>query len=64
MILQKFKAETGTDKTQITVFATTILKGKIVYSYLFAPFAGGETVTQLLAKQKAVVAMLQAANAN
>ncbi len=64
VILQKFKAETGTDKTQITVFATTILKGKIVYSYLFAPFAGGETVTQLLAKQKAVVAMLQAANAN
>jgi hypothetical protein len=61
-ILQKFKAETGVEKTQATVFATTVLKGKIVYFYFFAPYESGATVTDLLAVEKAQIAKVKAAN--
>jgi hypothetical protein len=61
-MLQKFGTEVGTDKTQATVFATTIVKGKLVYFYLFAPYVSGDTVTDLLAQQRAHVQQLQTAN--
>jgi hypothetical protein len=61
-ILQKFKAETGDEKTQATVFATTVLKGKILYFYFFAPYESGATVTDLLAVEKAQIAKEKAAN--
>jgi hypothetical protein len=61
-MLQKFKTEVGTDKTQVTVFATTVIKFKIVYYYLFAPYVSGATVTDMLAQQRKNVAALQAAN--
>jgi hypothetical protein len=61
-MLQKFKAETGAEKTQVTVFATTILKGKIVYFYMFAPYESGSTVTDTLALQKAQMIKVKAAN--
>jgi hypothetical protein len=61
-MLQKFHTEVGTDKTQATVFATTIVKGKLVYFYLFAPYVSGDTVTDLLAQQRTHVRQLQTAN--
>jgi hypothetical protein len=61
-MLQKFKAETGAEKTQVTVFATTILKGKIVYFYMFAPYESGSTVTDTLALEKAQMIKVKAAN--
>jgi hypothetical protein len=61
-ILQKFKAGTGVELTQVTVIATTVIKGKIVYFYFFAPFESGATVTDLLALEKAQMARLKAAN--
>jgi hypothetical protein len=61
-ILQKFKAETGVEKTQVTVFATTVLKGKIVYFYFFAPYESGATVTDMLALEKAQMVKVKAAN--
>jgi hypothetical protein len=61
-LLQKFKAETGDDKTQVTVFATTILGSKLVYIYLFAPYRDGAAVADLLAQQKKLTADLQALN--
>ena len=60
-LLQKFATDVG-ERTQVTVFATTVLKGKIVLYYLFAPYVGGETVTQMLVKQRANVGQLQRAN--
>jgi len=61
-MLQKFKAETGAEKTQATVFATTVLKGKIVYFYLFVLSESGSTVTDALALDKAQMAKVKAAN--
>jgi hypothetical protein len=52
-MLQKFHTEVGTDKTQVTVFSSTIVKSKLVYFYLFAPYVSGDSVTNLLAQQKA-----------
>lgn len=60
-LLQKFATDVG-ERTQVTVFATTVLKGKIVLYYLFAPYVGGETVTQMLVKQRANVGQLRRAN--
>ena len=61
-LLQKHQTETGEQQVQATVFATTIIKGKVVLHYLFAPYAAGETIKQMLAKQRTNVARLQAAN--
>lgn len=61
-MLQKFRTEIGTDKTQVTVFATTVVKSKLVYFYLFAPYVSGDTVTAMLAQQQAHIRQLRAAN--
>jgi len=61
-MLQRFQTEMGTDKTQVTVFSTTIVRSKLVYFYLFAPYVSGDSVTDLLAQQKAQVRRLHAAN--
>ena len=63
-MLQKFATEAGTDKTQVTVFTTAIIKGKVVYYYLFAPFESPDTVPAMLAAQKNNVAALIAGNRN
>lgn len=63
-LLQKLQTEIGTDKAQIAVFATTIVKGKFVYFYLFAPYAGAETVNATLTKVKSNVAALVGGNKN
>ena len=42
---QRIKAETGKDVTLIAVFATTYIKGKIVYYYLYSPYRSTQTVT-------------------
>jgi hypothetical protein len=63
-LLQKFNAESGGEKTQATVFATTVLKGKVVLYYLLAPYVRGETITQMLAKQRTSIGRLQRANRN
>ncbi len=59
---QRIKAETGKDVTLIAVFATTYIKGKIVYYYLYSPYRSTQTVSSLLAKHKLNVAALLQAN--
>jgi len=61
-ILQKFRTEAGTDKTQVGVFVTTILRGKIVYYYLFSVYVNSDTVVDLLAKHKGNLYRLRTAN--
>jgi hypothetical protein len=58
-LLQKFRTETGADKAQVAVYATTVAKGRVVYYYLFALYSGSESVR---AKQK--VGAFLAANQN
>ena len=61
-MLQKFHTEIGTDKTQVTVFATTTVKSKLIYFYLFGPYVSGDSVTELLEQQKASVLRLRNVN--
>jgi hypothetical protein len=63
-LLQRLRTEVGTDKVQTAVYATTIVRGKVIYCYLFAPYTGAETIGDILAKQKLNVAALIAANKN
>jgi hypothetical protein len=60
--MQKFKVEARELTTQVTIIATTILKEKVVSYYLFAPYVGRESITQLLAKHRKNVNQLQHAN--
>jgi len=62
VMVQRFKAANGKDVTQVALYATTFVKGKIVYYYLFSPYQSNFTVTALLARHKANVAALLAAN--
>jgi hypothetical protein len=61
-LLQKMKTEAGTEKTQLTLAATTIIKGKIVYYYTYTVYVSADTVTAALARHQANVAALLAAN--
>jgi hypothetical protein len=60
--VHKFTVEAGDEYTQGTIIATMLLKGKILLCYLYAPYAGRETLTKILAKQRANVRQLQRAN--
>ena len=64
VMLQKFRTEVGTDKTQVGVLATTVVRSKLIYFYLFAPYVSGATVTDMVAQQEAHVRRLQSANPN
>jgi hypothetical protein len=61
---QKYKLATREETAQVTIIATTILKGKAISYYLFAPYAGRETFTRLLAKHRTNVSQLRRANRN
>jgi hypothetical protein len=62
--MQKFKVEARDHTTQVTIIATTLIKSKVVQLYLFAPYAGGKTIAQLLSKQRTNTGQLQRANRN
>ena len=61
-LIQKIHTEAGTDKTQITVFAITIIKNKSVFSYRFSVYQNPKTADAVLGKIKADVAALMSAN--
>jgi hypothetical protein len=63
-LLQKLKTETGPDKTQTAVNAITIVKGKVVYFYLFSLYTGRDSIDATLAKQKVNLGAFIAANKN
>ena len=62
--LQKLQHEAREETAQVTLFATTILKDKVVASYLFAPYGGRKSISELLTKQRSIVGRLQRANRN
>ena len=61
-MLQKMKSEDGTDVTQLTLLAITIVKDKFLFVNRYAPYVSADTVNDTLAKLKLTVAALQAAN--
>src|SRR3990170_2299144 len=61
-MLQKISTQVGTEKTQLVVFSTSVLKGKIVYHYRFGLYRDGGSLTRLLEEEKKDVAAFLAAN--
>jgi hypothetical protein len=60
--ITKIKTDDGTIKTQLFVFAITVVKGKYVFVYRFAVYLNSDMVDGVLAKVEANVAALLAAN--
>jgi hypothetical protein len=60
--LQKMRTEIGIEKSQLTISATTLVKGKILFYYLYADYRGPDTVSAALARHQRNVAALLAAN--
>jgi len=61
-LLQKLKAEDGTEVTQLSVLAITSVKNRFLFVNRYAPFVSADTVNDTLTKLKATIAALQAAN--
>jgi hypothetical protein len=60
--IQKDKGESGTDKTMVGLGAVTIIKNRTIFVYRFSVYQNPNTVDAVLAKLKADVAALIAAN--
>jgi hypothetical protein len=61
-LVQRIHTEANTDKTQITVFAVSIVKNKSVFTYRFAVYHDPLTADAVLGKMKRDIAALMAAN--
>lgn len=61
-LIQKILAQTGTEKTAVSIIAGTLLKGKIVFLKLTAPYEGAASAAQLLEMQKKAMAAFLLAN--
>jgi len=61
-LLQKLKAEDGTEVTQLTVLAITTVKDRFLFVNRYAPYVNADTVGDTLEKLKVTVAALLEAN--
>jgi uncharacterized protein YqeY len=61
-LLQQVHTEARTDKTQLCLFALTVVKNRSVFIYRYSVHTGSDSVIAGLAKLKADVAALYAAN--
>jgi hypothetical protein len=61
-LLQRSLTAGGTDTPQVTVVATTIVRQKLLYYYLIAPYVSGETVDSMLEQHRANVRRLHSEN--
>jgi hypothetical protein len=60
--LSKITSTSGEEKVQITILAMILLKGTLMAYQQFAPYRSGDTILNLLGKNRANVAALIAAN--
>jgi hypothetical protein len=61
-IIQRIHTEANTDKTQVVLFATTVIKNKRIGVYRYTVYDSPDRVTDMLAQLKTSVAALYAAN--
>ena len=61
-LLQKLKAEDGTEVTQLTVLAITSVKDRFLFVNRYAPYVDADTVNDTLTRLKATIAALLEAN--
>jgi hypothetical protein len=60
--LQNLSVGVGVEKVQITVYSTSVVKGKFIYHYRFGLYDGQPSVARLLSEEKKNVAAFLAAN--
>jgi len=63
-LLQKLRTETGTDKTQVVIFAATIVKKRFIFVYGITRYVDSDSVDRMLALLKTHVPKVLAANQN
>ena len=61
-IIQKLKTELGDPKTIISVYAITVLRGRLLFLYAFASADDAETISHLLKTQKESVRLHKSLN--
>jgi hypothetical protein len=61
-LLQNLSVGVGVEKVQITVYGTSVVKGKFIYHYRFGLYDGQPSVARLLDEEKKNVAAFLAAN--
>jgi hypothetical protein len=61
-IVQKLKTELGDPKTIISVYAITILRGRLIFLYAFAAADDAETISRLLRDQQESVRLHKSLN--
>ncbi len=61
-LIQRTVAQTGTEKTTVSVVAATLLKGKMIFLRLSAPYEGAASAAPLLERQKKAMTAFLAAN--
>jgi hypothetical protein len=61
-LIQKVRTETGIEKIQVTVAATTVVKGKAIFYNLYTVYQDADTATAALARHQRSLAALFAAN--
>ena len=61
-LLQKLRTEAGTDRTEVVIFAATIVKNRLVFVYGITPYVDSDSVGRVLAMLKGHVPKLLAAN--
>ena len=62
LLLQKIQAENGTTFTQLAVFAPVLVKGRIVFTYLFTRFVESVGSEPAVKRLRAIEAALEQAN--
>jgi hypothetical protein len=61
-LVQRFKAETGKEITQLNMFFMGSIKDRLVYLYVMAPYVSDRTIDELLAFHKTNTAAMKSAN--
>jgi hypothetical protein len=62
--LLKVRSEQGNEITRVTVLASTVVKGRLVFYYLTAPYNEKRPFEDLLVRHRANMAAFRSANAN
>lgn len=60
--LLKIRPEQGNEVSRLTVFASTVVRGRLVFYYLTAPYQPGHAIGDLVVRHKANVTSFLAAN--
>jgi hypothetical protein len=62
--VRKINTEAGTEKIQVGITASAIIKGKVLLYHLYAPYTSRDTVVRLLRSHRENVSRLHSANAD